>query len=140
MSFDLVLQNARVKHFSEWWDQYVEQAIIGQDFTTYRQVMFLVGSLIRRVEVAGGERGEEQGDEDCGDAVHRSICVFAKPQVEFGLVDGHRFALRTCSIENACGPMLTIEDGDDLPIDMTRANGLVVENARTIEEAPRDHG
>jgi hypothetical protein len=44
-----LLQNARVKHFSEWWDQYVEQAIIGNDYANYRQVMFLVGSLIRRL-------------------------------------------------------------------------------------------
>jgi hypothetical protein len=49
-----------VKHFSEWWDQYVEQAIIGQDFATYRQVMFLVGSLIRRL----GQRDEDHASDE----------------------------------------------------------------------------
>lgn len=44
-----LLRNARVRHFAEWWDQYVEQAIIGADYATYRAVMFLVGSLMRRL-------------------------------------------------------------------------------------------
>jgi hypothetical protein len=44
-----LLQNARVRSFAEWWDQYVEQAVIGGDSTTYRQVLFLVGSLLRRL-------------------------------------------------------------------------------------------
>jgi hypothetical protein len=44
-----LLQNARVRSFAEWWDQYVEQAVIGSDYATYRQVLFLVGSLLRRL-------------------------------------------------------------------------------------------
>jgi hypothetical protein len=45
----LLLKNARVSHFSEWWDQYVEEAVIDGDTTSYRQVMFLIGSLFRRL-------------------------------------------------------------------------------------------
>lgn len=44
-----LLRNSNTRHFAEWWDQYVEQAIIGSDYETYRQVMFLIGSLIRRL-------------------------------------------------------------------------------------------
>ncbi len=44
-----LLKNARVRHFAEWWDQYVEQAVLGSDYDTYRHVMFLVGSLLRRL-------------------------------------------------------------------------------------------
>ncbi|MGB0387201.1 MAG: DUF5682 family protein [Ardenticatenaceae bacterium] len=44
-----LLRNANVRHFAEWWDQYVEQAIIGADYDTYRQIMFLIGSLMRRL-------------------------------------------------------------------------------------------
>jgi hypothetical protein len=44
-----LLRNARVHHFQEWWEQYVEQAVLGADFATYREVMFLVGSLLRRL-------------------------------------------------------------------------------------------
>lgn len=50
-----LLRNAQVRHFSEWWDQYVEQAVIGADYATYRQVLGLVGSLLRRL----GRRTED---------------------------------------------------------------------------------
>lgn len=52
-SFDVFLQfllkNSQTRHFAEWWEQYVEQAIINTDYQTYRQVMFLIGSLLRRL-------------------------------------------------------------------------------------------
>ena len=57
---EFLLQNARVKHFAEWWDQYVEQAVLGADYETYRSVLFLVGSLLRRL----GQRREEI-EKDC---------------------------------------------------------------------------
>lgn len=44
-----LLQNSNTRHFAEWWDQYVEAAIIGASYDTYRQVMFLIGSLMRRL-------------------------------------------------------------------------------------------
>lgn len=44
-----LLKNSNTRHFAEWWEQYVEQAIIGADYETYRQVMFLIGSLIRKL-------------------------------------------------------------------------------------------
>lgn len=54
-SFDLflefLLKNSQTRHFAEWWEQYVEQAIINSDYHTYRQVMFLIGSLLRRLGV-----------------------------------------------------------------------------------------
>src|SRR5947209_10052090 len=54
-----LLQNARVRYFAEWWDQYVEQAVVGGDYATYRQVLFLVGSLLRRLG-----RKQEDHEED----------------------------------------------------------------------------
>lgn len=44
-----LLRNANVRHFAEWWDQYVEQAVMTSDYQTYREVMFLIGSLFRRL-------------------------------------------------------------------------------------------
>ncbi|WIM93573.1 DUF5682 family protein [Actinoplanes oblitus] len=44
-----LLHHGRVRHWSEWWDQYVEQPLAGADHETYRQVMTLVGSLFRRL-------------------------------------------------------------------------------------------
>ena len=46
---EFLLKNARVRYFAEWWDQYVEQAVVGADYDNYRQVLFLVGSLLRRL-------------------------------------------------------------------------------------------
>ncbi|MEU8234350.1 DUF5682 family protein [Actinoplanes sp. NPDC048967] len=44
-----LLRHGRVRHWSEWWDQYVEQPLAGADHATYRQVMVLIGSLFRRL-------------------------------------------------------------------------------------------
>ncbi|MES2706775.1 MAG: DUF5682 family protein [Verrucomicrobiota bacterium] len=57
---DILLRNARVAHYSEWWDQYVEEAVIGADYTHYREVFFLVGSLIRRL----GRRDEDIAEDE----------------------------------------------------------------------------
>lgn len=45
-----LLHHGKVRHWSEWWDQYVEQPLTGADYGTYRQVMMLIGSLFRRLE------------------------------------------------------------------------------------------
>ncbi|HEY9696000.1 MAG TPA: DUF5682 family protein [Trichocoleus sp.] len=56
---EFLLHNSNTRHFAEWWDQYVEQALIGADYDTYRQVMSLVGSLMRRL----GRRDRETIDQ-----------------------------------------------------------------------------
>lgn len=57
-----LLRHGKVRHWSEWWDQYVEQPLAGADHETYRQAMFLIGSLFRRL--APGERERLDRDED----------------------------------------------------------------------------
>jgi hypothetical protein len=57
-----LLHHGRVRHWSEWWDQYVEQPLAGADHDTYRQVMVLIGSLFRRL--APGHTHRYAGDED----------------------------------------------------------------------------
>ncbi|MFC7527355.1 DUF5682 family protein [Actinoplanes sp. GCM10030250] len=44
-----LLHHGRVRHWSEWWDQFVEQPLASADYATYRQVMVLIGSLFRRL-------------------------------------------------------------------------------------------
>ena len=44
-----LLRHGKVRHWSEWWDQYVEQPLGGADYATYRQAMVLIGSLFRRL-------------------------------------------------------------------------------------------
>jgi len=57
---EVLLRNARVAHYSEWWDQYVEDAVIGADYARYREVFFLVGSLVRRLGRESGDIAEDE--------------------------------------------------------------------------------
>jgi hypothetical protein len=57
-----LLHHGRVRHWSEWWDQYVEQPLAGAHHDTYRQVMVLIGSLFRRL--APHDTREHARDED----------------------------------------------------------------------------
>jgi hypothetical protein len=57
-----LLRHGRVRHWSEWWHQYVELPLGDSDHDTYRQVMFLIGSLFRRL--APGDPHQVRVDED----------------------------------------------------------------------------
>lgn len=57
-----LLRHGRVRHWSEWWHQYVELPLGDSDHDTYRQVMLLIGSLFRRL--APGEAHRVRVDED----------------------------------------------------------------------------
>ncbi|ANB09592.1 hypothetical protein SAM40697_5636 [Streptomyces ambofaciens] len=57
-----LLRHGKVRHWSEWWHQYVEVPLgagtgdDAADHDTYRQVMFLIGSLFRRLAPGDGDR------------------------------------------------------------------------------------
>ncbi len=51
-----LLRHGKVRHWSEWWHQYVEVPLGDGDHDTYRQVMFLIGSLFRRLVPGDGAR------------------------------------------------------------------------------------
>ncbi|MFB7512123.1 hypothetical protein [Streptomyces sp. NPDC056144] len=51
-----LLRHGKVRHWSEWWHQYVEVPLGDSDHDTYRQVMFLIGSLFRRLAPGDGDR------------------------------------------------------------------------------------
>ncbi|MFJ4690618.1 hypothetical protein [Streptomyces sp. NPDC088766] len=57
-----LLRHGRVRHWSEWWHQYVELPLGDSDHDTYRQVMLLIGSLFRRL--APGDQRRVRVDED----------------------------------------------------------------------------
>ncbi|TCO56004.1 DUF5682 family protein [Actinocrispum wychmicini] len=57
-----LLHHGKVRHWSEWWHQYVELPLGDSDHDTYRQVMFLIGSLFRRL--APGDPQRVRVDED----------------------------------------------------------------------------
>ncbi|WP_049807086.1 hypothetical protein [Frankia inefficax] len=48
-----LLAHGRVRHWSEWWDQYAEQPLLDADYGVYRQAMALIGSLFRRLRPGG---------------------------------------------------------------------------------------
>ncbi|MGW6501084.1 DUF5682 family protein [Nonomuraea angiospora] len=58
-----LLHHGKVRHWSEWWDQYVEQPLAGADYDAYRQVMVLIGSLFRRLDRDGGRRTVDEDRE-----------------------------------------------------------------------------
>ena len=57
-----LLRHGRVRHWSEWWHQYVELPLGDADHDTYRQALFLIGSLFRRL--APGDPKRVAVDED----------------------------------------------------------------------------
>ncbi|MER6950291.1 DUF5682 family protein [Nonomuraea sp. NPDC000554] len=58
-----LLHHGKVRHWSEWWDQYVEQPLAGADYETYRQVMVLIGSLFRRLRPDGAQLDRDEDRE-----------------------------------------------------------------------------
>jgi hypothetical protein len=82
-----LLHHGKVRHWSEWWDQYVEQPLVGADYDTYRQVMVLIGSLFRRLGSDDPERlARDEDRERCmwtrmhqhlaASGVDRSQCLY----------------------------------------------------------------
>ncbi|MFI7024420.1 DUF5682 family protein [Micromonospora sp. NPDC049900] len=59
-----LLHHGKVRHWSEWWDQYVERPLTVADHDTYRQVMVLIGSLFRRLRPAGSDRTDRDEDRE----------------------------------------------------------------------------
>ncbi|GLZ15594.1 hypothetical protein Acsp04_58290 [Actinomadura sp. NBRC 104425] len=59
-----LLHHGKVRHWSEWWDQYVEQPLVDADYDTYRQVMVLIGSLFRRLRPEGAARTRVDEDRE----------------------------------------------------------------------------
>jgi Family of unknown function (DUF5682) len=51
-----LLDHGKVRHWSEWWHQYVEQPLGDAGYDTYRQVMVLIGSLFRRLAPGGARQ------------------------------------------------------------------------------------
>ncbi|WP_238008228.1 DUF5682 family protein [Dactylosporangium sp. AC04546] len=101
-----LLHHGKVRHWSEWWDQYVEQPLAGADYATYRQVMVLIGSLFRRLSPPDARRVRVDEDRErymwtrmrqhlAASGVDRADCLYvcgafhaASRVAEFGTADG----------------------------------------------------
>ncbi len=60
---EVLVRNARVRHYSEWWSQYVEGPTLAADYDTYRHVFFLIGSLLRRIGITDADRERDAARE-----------------------------------------------------------------------------
>jgi hypothetical protein len=101
-----LLHHGKVRHWSEWWDQYVEQPLAGADYATYRQVMVLIGSLFRRLAPADSRRLKVDEDRErymwtrmrqhlAASGVDKADCLYvcgafhaASRVAEFGTAEG----------------------------------------------------
>ncbi|WP_155373790.1 DUF5682 family protein [Catellatospora vulcania] len=112
-----LLHHGKVRHWSEWWDQYVEQPLGDADYDTYRQVMVLIGSLFRRLAPGAHDRvaSDEERERymwtrmrqhlatsgiDAADALHICGAFHAASHVaEFGLhgADTYEISPRTAT-------------------------------------------
>ncbi|WP_308163223.1 DUF5682 family protein [Nocardia alni] len=90
-----LLHHGKVRHWSEWWDQYVEQPLVDADYDTYRQVMVMIGSLFRRLR-----RGSTAEDED------RERYMWTRMREHLGAneIDPAR-ALYVCGAAHAASPV-----------------------------------
>ncbi|WP_328723839.1 DUF5682 family protein [Streptomyces sp. NBC_00247] len=59
-----LLHHGRVRHWSEWWHQYVELPLGDADHDTYRQIMLLIGSLFRRLAPEDARRTRVDEDRE----------------------------------------------------------------------------
>ncbi|WP_237755137.1 DUF5682 family protein [Nocardia nova] len=90
-----LLHHGKVRHWSEWWDQYVEQPLADADYDTYRQVMVMIGSLFRRLR-----RGSTVEDEDR----ERYMWTRMREHLTAGGIDPAQ-ALYVCGAAHAATPV-----------------------------------
>jgi hypothetical protein len=102
---EFLLKNAQVRYFAEWWDQYVEQAVIGGDYATYRHVLFLVGSLLRRL-------GRKQEDHDSDRRRERYMWTRMKEHLAKHKIDP-RDALHICGAIHSVSDVEEYGAGND---------------------------
>jgi len=113
---DALLRNAQVKHYAEWWQQYVEGSVIGASYQDYRRVYLMIGSLLRRL-------GRRQEDTDSDRLRERYMWTRMKSY------------LRTNQIAASdaiyiCGAVHAVSDVEEFGT-VRNVNGKIVENAAT---------
>ncbi|MGX1805411.1 DUF5682 family protein [Nocardia sp. NPDC055321] len=104
-----LLHHGKVRHWSEWWDQYVEQPLAGADYDTYRQVMVMIGSLFRRLR-----RGSTVEDEDR----ERYMWTRMREHLSANAIDPAR-ALYICGAAHAASPVEQFGVDSDAPFEIS---------------------
>lgn len=104
-----LLHHGKVRHWSEWWDQYVEQPLVDADYDTYRQVMVMIGSLFRRLR-----RGSTVEDENR----ERYMWTRMREHVSAHGIDPAR-ALYVCGAAHAVSPVEQFGLDSDAPFEIS---------------------
>ena len=104
-----LLHHGKVRHWSEWWDQFVEQPLTDADYDTYRQVMVMIGSLFRRLR-----RGSTAEDEDR----ERYMWTRMRDHLTAGAIDPSR-ALYVCGAAHAASPVEQFGLDSDAPFEIS---------------------
>ncbi|MFB8008305.1 DUF5682 family protein [Nocardia sp. NPDC056000] len=104
-----LLHHGKVRHWSEWWDQYVEQPLADADYDTYRQVMVLIGSLFRRLR-----RGSTAEDENR----ERYMWTRMREHLSANDIDPAR-ALYVCGAAHAASPVEQFGVDSDAPFEIS---------------------
>ncbi|WP_157110345.1 DUF5682 family protein [Nocardia anaemiae] len=104
-----LLHHGKVRHWSEWWDQYVEQPLVDADYDTYRQVMVMIGSLFRRLR-----RGSTVEDEDR----ERYMWTRMREHLAANGIDPAQ-ALYVCGAAHAASPVDQFGLGSDAPFEIS---------------------
>ncbi|MFI1917256.1 hypothetical protein [Nocardia sp. NPDC020380] len=106
---EYLLHHGKVRHWSEWWDQYVEQPLAGADYDTYRQVMVMIGSLFRRLR-----RGSLTEDENR----ERYMWTRMREHLTTTGIDPAR-ALYVCGAAHAASRVAQFGLDGDVPFEIT---------------------
>lgn len=104
-----LLHHGKVRHWSEWWDQYVEQPLVDADYDTYRQVMVMIGSLFRRLR-----RGSTVEDEDR----ERYMWTRMREHLSAKAIDPAQ-ALYVCGAAHAASPVEQFGLDSDAPFEIS---------------------
>ncbi|GAB4588152.1 DUF5682 family protein [Nocardia sp. IFM 10818] len=104
-----LLHHGKVRHWSEWWDQYVEQPLADADYDTYRQVMVMIGSLFRRLR-----RGSTAEDEDR----ERYMWTRMREHLSANDIDPSK-ALYICGAAHAASPVEQFGIDSDAPFEIS---------------------
>ncbi len=110
-----LLHHGKVRHWSEWWDQYVEQPLADADYDTYRQVMVMIGSLFRRLR-----RGSTVEDENR----ERHMWTRMREHLSANDIDPAR-ALYICGAAHAASPVEQFGLASDAPFEISPRTATV---------------
>ncbi|MCB0006613.1 MAG: hypothetical protein KDE04_09160 [Anaerolineales bacterium] len=127
-----LLRHSNTRHFAEWWEMYVERTVIQADSDGYKQILYLLGSLIRRL-------GRRQVDLEQDEARERHMWRRIKQHLQATRIQPEQ-AIYICGAVHAASDVPEFgtqndQHGSELPAPSQTAwlYGLIPSSYRAIE-------